>query len=458
MTQPGRSLGGRFSEATDPLLEQVNRSVDVDKRLWDQDIRGSRAHARMLAATGILPEGDVAEILRGLDAVHAELAAGAFTFLPSDEDIHMAVERRLTEIIGEPARRLHTGRSRNDQVMTDALLWTREAFGALATALGDLARTFADRAVDGVDVPMPSFTHSQPAQTSSVAHWLLAHAWEIQRHQRRVIDFIKRLDECPLGAGASAGGHLPLDRGMTARELGFARPAPNSVAATGSRADLLDGLHLLSLVGTSISRLGEEIVLYASPAYGFLHLPDRLTTGSSLLPHKRNPDGGELLRAGGKAAIGEVATLAATLCGLVSGYSKDLQSDKELLFRAYDRTMALLGLAERHVASLRWDAARMAAACGPELTALWLADRLVLAGLPFRSAHHYVGAAVRLGQEHGLALPDAWAQVSPPEHAGLADDLRALGPAEMLAALRSDGSAAPASTVAQIEALRRALS
>ena len=307
MTQPGRSLGGRFSEATDPLLEQVNRSVDVDKRLWAQDVRGSRAHARMLGKTGILPQADVDEILRGLALVEAELAAGTFVFLPSDEDIHMAVERRLTDLIGDPARRLHTGRSRNDQVMTDALLWLREAMGDLSAEIGAFIEVFAARAEEGVTTPMPSFTHSQPAQTSSVAHWLLNHGWEMQRHRRRVDDLVKRLDECPLGCGASAGGHLPIDRQMTATELGFARPAPNSVSATGSRADLLDALALLSLIGTTLSRLGEEIVLYASPAYGFLHLPDRLTTGSSLLPHKRNPDGGELLRAGGKAAIGEVA-------------------------------------------------------------------------------------------------------------------------------------------------------
>jgi argininosuccinate lyase len=441
---PARSLGGRFTEPTHPVLDRINRSVEVDRRMWRQDIRGSRAHARMLGSVGLLAPDDVAALLDGLQQVEDELAAGTFVLLPTDEDIHMAVERRLGELIGEPARRLHTGRSRNDQVMTDVLLWLRDEAAPLRAALQALRDAALRRADDGADLPMPSFTHLQPAQVSSGGAWMLSLAVEVDRHLRRLDDWVRRLDACPLGSGASAGSYLPLDRRQTATELGFAVPSPSAIAATGTRTDLLDALALLAMVGVTLSRLGEEIVLFASPAYGFVRLPDGLTTGSSLLPHKRNPDGAELLRAGGKLPAQDFAALASVCAGLVSGYSKDLQYDKELLFRSWDRVTELLALALAHVERLAWVPERMAAACQPELAALWLADRLVTAGMPFRAAHHVVGAAVRLSQEQGTDLAGGLLQVEgAPDREALAAELRTMTPAALLTGLRTEGSAAP---------------
>lgn len=456
---PARSLGARFTEATHPVLERINRSVDVDRRLWRQDLAGSEAHAAMLAHVGLLSESDRDALLGGLAAVRAEFEAGTFAFLPSDEDIHMAVERRLGELVGAPAARLHTGRSRNDQVMTDTVLWLRDALGELRTALVVLVEAALRRAEEGAYTPMPSYTHSQPAQVSSVGQWLCAHASEWARHVRRLDDLVARLDECPLGSGASAGSYLPLDRQHTARALGFARPTVNATASTGTRSDLLDAVGLLSLIGASLSRLGEELVLFAAPAYGFLRLPDRLTTGSSLLPQKRNPDGAELIRGQGKLVAGDFAALASVTSGLVGGYSKDLQADKTVLFRACDTVLDVIALATLHLDALGWDADRLAAACGEELASLWLADRLVLLGLPFREAHHLVGRAVR--EAGGGSLADGLAYALQATGAdvpeAVVDELRAQTPATLLAALRTEGSAGPESVGRQIVTLREAI-
>lgn len=458
---PARSLGGRFTEATDALLERINRSVDVDRRLWAQDVRGSVAHATMLADVGLITADERDALLSGLEAVRVELAGGTFVFLPSDEDVHMAVERRLGELVGAPARKLHTGRSRNDQVILDTVLWIRDAFGELREALADLVAALATRAEQGVDVPMPSFTHLQPAQVSSVGQWLCAHGAELAAAVRRFDDLRGRLDASPLGSGASAGGYLPIDRQRTAALLGFARPTLNATQTTGSRTDVVDAVGVLATTGIGLSRLGEELVLFTTPAFAWVRLPDRLTTGSSLLPQKRNPDGAELLRSLGKLAAGDFATLASTASALVSGYSKDLQHDKSVLFRAYDATMDAVILARLHVDALTWDAPVMTAACGPELAALWLADRLVLAGLPFREAHHLVGRAVRLGQEGGDGLVGGFARAlaegTSVDLSAVATELTGMTPAALLAGLRTEGSAGPASVRAQIAALRAAV-
>jgi argininosuccinate lyase len=460
---PGRSLGGRFTEPTDALLERLNRSVDTDRRLWKHDIDGSQAHAAMLAAVGLLSADDARQVHDGLEAVREELATDSFVFLPSDEDVHMAVERRLVELVGEPGRRLHTGRSRNDQVMLDTVLWLREAAGALRADLIALCAVLLDRAEGATRVVMPSFTHLQPAQVSSVGQWLCAHAAELQRHVRRLDHLAERLDECPLGSGASAGSYLPLDRQMTAAALGFAGPTVNSVQSTGSRADLLDALGLLAGVGVSLSRLGEELVLLASPAYGWLRLPDGLTTGSSLLPQKRNPDGAELLRAGGKLPALEFAALASVSSGLVSGYSKDLQHDKELLFRSWDRVTDLLALATRHLSRVVFNEVKMRAACTPDLAALWLADRLVLAGLPFREAHRVVGGVARASAEQGVGLSEALAARCVAEGepvAGalaIAEALASVTVDQLLEQLQTEGSAAPERVAVQVATLRARL-
>jgi argininosuccinate lyase len=459
---PGRSLGGRFQEATHPILERINRSVDVDKRLWRQDIRGSRAHAEMLASVGLLDDAEAAAIQQGLDAIEAEFSEGAFAFLPADEDIHMAIERRLTELVDAPARKLHTGRSRNDQVALDILLWMRDELDTLAGSLRTLTATLVDRAEQGIDTPMPSFTHLQPAQVSSVAQWLLCHAAEIERHLRRVTDLRARLDECPLGSGASAGTYLPVDRTLTARQLGFARPSVNATASTGSRADVLDALGVLALIGTSLSRMGEEIVVFASPGFRFLRLPDRLSTGSSLLPQKRNPDGAELLRAGGKLPAADFAALASVVSGLVSGYSKDLQYDKEALFRSWDRIDDLVALATLHVAEMGWNDERLLAACTPELASLWLADQLVLRGMPFRVAHHWVGLAARIGADEERTLADAFREAlergdGPSGLDDLPAAIAAVTPAELAGTLATAGSAGRQSVAGQIAWFRQRL-
>jgi argininosuccinate lyase len=453
---PARSLGGRFAEPTHPVLERANRSVDVDRRLWAEDIAGSRAHAGMLADVGLISAGDRDALLEGLGRVEVELRGDTFAFLPSDEDIHMAVERRLGELVGEPALRLHTGRSRNDQVMTDTILWLRKALGALDDRLCALLRALLSTATAGVAVPMPSFTHSQPAQVASVGAWMLAHAAEVDRNLRRVRHLSERLDESPLGAGASAGTYLPVDRALTAAALGFDRPSLSAIHTTGSRSDLLDAVAIVGMVGVLLSRIGEELVLYLSPAYGFIRLPDGLTTGSSLLPHKRNPDGAELLRGGGRLLTTEFGALASFCGGLVSGYSKDLQHDKEVLFRAFSRMDDLLDLATAHVSRLGWDEARMRAACAPELAALWLADQLVLRGLPFRRGHHVVGAAVRISQADGVTLADGLRRASD-EHrdlcAALADELDQLTADDLLGQLATAGSAAPAEVLRGVAVL-----
>ncbi len=444
---PGRSLGGRFQEATHPLLERINRSVDVDERLWRQDIQGSRAHAEMLVEVGLIQADEGAAIQSGLDAIEAEFRADSFEFLASDEDVHMAIERRLTDLIGQPARRLHTGRSRNDQVMLDMTLWIRDNLEPLRGDLAGLGRAVVDRAEHGIELPMPSFTHLQPAQVSSVAQWLLGHASELERHLRRLDDLVRRLDECPLGSGASAGTYLPVDRRITARLLHFDRPTVNATASTGTRGDVLDALALLAMIGTSLSRLGEELVIFASPGFRFVRLPDRLSTGSSLLPQKRNPDGAELLRAGGKLPAADFAALASVVSGLVSGYSKDLQFDKELLFRSWDRIRDLLTLARLHIEDLDWDAERMEAACTPDLAALWLADQLVLAGLPFREAHHWVGLAARISSDQRVSLAQGFKLaleaegVTPPGAAEISARLIAVTPSQLVSELATEGSA-----------------
>jgi len=455
---PGRSLGERFEEATDALLERLNSSLALDYRLWPQDVSGSLAHARMLRDVELISESDLAEIQQGLDRVSEELREERFEFKSSDEDIHMAIERRLTELIGEPARRLHTGRSRNDQVMLDVVLWMRAYLKTLERSLISLIEQLLLRATEGAEQPMPAFTHSQPAQVSSVGAWLVAHAAAAERNLRRARDLRGRLDECPLGSGAAAGGYLPLDREAVAIALGFERPTISAVQSTGSRADLLDLVGLVGLIGLELSRLGEELVNFAAPQFGWIGLPDRLTTGSSLLPHKKNPDGAELIRGGGKLLGTEFSALAAVVGGLVSGYSKDLQHDKEVLFRATDRGLALLELATLHIREMSWDGERMRASCAPQLAALWLADRLVLAGLPFREAHGLVGKAASASEQSGATLAEALCGILPAAVAELASEFEGLTPDRLLCELKTAGSAAPESVARQIDQLRERIS
>ncbi len=415
--QPARLWGGRFSGSPADAFDALNASLPVDQRLWREDIRGSRAHARMLGAQGIIPAEDAAAIDAGLAQVEAEFEAGTFLFAPGDEDIHTAVERRLTEIAGDAGRRLHTGRSRNDQVITDTLLWIRERGAQQAVLLQALAQALIARAQEHLDTLLPGYTHLQRAQPVRLAHHLLAYAWMLDRDHRRLAFAIGSAGESPLGSGALAGSGFAIDRDATAAELGFDRISPNSMDAVGSRDALLDYLAFAAQLGVHLSRLGAEFVWWSSEEAGFVVLDDAYASGSSMLPQKKNPDAAELAR--GKAArlSADLQGLLGAVSGLPLAYNKDLQDDKHFVFDAADTIDLLLPAMTGMVATAEFRADAMSAAAGEGfLAATDLADHLVREGWPFRRAHEAVGALVRACAERGVALADA----SP-------DDLKAAG-------------------------------
>ena len=405
-----RLWGGRFAGSPAEAFDALNDSLPVDQRLWQEDIRGSRAHARMLGAQGIIPAEDAAAIDAGLAQVEAELASGAFAFQPGDEDIHTAVERRLTEIAGDAGRRLHTGRSRNDQVITDTLLWLRGRCEAQATALKALAQALITQARATVDVLMPGYTHLQRAQPVRLAHHLLAYAWMLDRDHRRLLFAMESAGQSPLGSGALAGSGFSVDRDATAAELGFTGITANSMDAVGSRDALVDYLAFAAQLGVHLSRLGAEFVWWSSEEAGFVELDDAYASGSSMLPQKKNPDAAELAR--GKAArlTADLTGLLGTLSGLPLAYNKDLQDDKHYLFDAADTIDLLLPAMTGMVATARFRAEAMSAAAEQGfLAATDLADALVRQGWPFRRAHEAVGALVRACAERGVGLADATA-------------------------------------------------
>lgn len=408
MSTGGRLWGGRFGAGPAEAFDRLNSSLEVDRRLWRQDVAGSRAHARMLGARGIVPAEDVAAIEEGLDRVAAEMADGTFAFQPGDEDIHTAVERRLTELVGDPGRRLHTARSRNDQVITDVLLYLRERAEAQREQLRGLGAALLAQAEAGVDVLLPGYTHSQRAQPVRLAHHLLAYVWMLGRDRARLQAAIAATAECPLGSGALAGVGFPVDRAMVAAELGFARPTPNSLDAVGSRDALVDYLHFAAQLGVHLSRLGAELVAWAGEEFGFVRLDDAFTSGSSMLPQKKNPDACELARAKAPRLAADLSGLLGLLAGLPLAYNKDLQEDKAYLFDAVDTVELLLPAMTGTVATARFQADRMAAACeGGALAATDLADHLVGLGWPFRRAHEAVGRLVRACEERGIGLAEA---------------------------------------------------
>ncbi len=405
-----RLWGGRFAGGPAEAFERLNESLSVDRRLWREDIDGSRAHARMLGACGIVPSEDARAILAGLDQVAAEMESGAFVFVPSDEDIHTAVERRLTEIAGDAGRRLHTARSRNDQAATDTLLWIRRRCHGQLAELRGLATALIARAEEHVDTLLPGYTHLQRAQPVRLAHHLLAYVWMLARDRTRLVAAVAATDECPLGSGALSGVGFPVDRAMVAAELGFARPSPNSLDAVASRDAMADYLAFAAQLGVHLSRLGAELVLWSSEEFGFVELPDAFTSGSSMLPQKKNPDAAELARAKAHRLIGDLAGLHSVVAGLPLTYHKDLQEDKTFLFDAADTIDLLLPAMTGMIAGAMFRPERMAAACaGGAMAATDLADHLVRAGWPFRRAHEAVGALVRAVIDRGVGLEDATA-------------------------------------------------
>jgi argininosuccinate lyase len=405
----GQSMwGGRFAATPSAIMNEINASLDVDRRMAEEDVAGSRAHADMLAEMGILTAADNEAIQTGLDLVSAELRNGTFPFRRELEDIHMNVEARLKELIGEPAGRLHTARSRNDQVVTDFRLWTRRALNDTTHLIIALQAALVRRAGEHAATFMPGFTHLQTAQPVTLGHHLLAYVEMLERDRTRLLDCAVRLNECPLGAAALAGTGFPIDRDMTAEALGFARPMANSLDAVSARDFALEALASLSIAATHLSRLAEEIVLWTSPQFAFAALPDEWSTGSSIMPQKRNPDAAELVRAKASLITGLFAALQGAVKALPLAYAKDLQDDKRLTFEAFDTfglcARAMAGMVE----TIRFKSDNMLEAAGKGFsTATDLADWLVRElGLPFRDAHHVTGRIVALADEKGVQLAE----------------------------------------------------
>jgi argininosuccinate lyase len=395
----------RFAEPQDPVFRRLNTSLGFDRRLWPHDIAQSRAHAEMLAARAIIADDDRDAILAGLDAVEAELRAGTFPFDAEDEDIHMAIERRLTEIAGAVGGKLHTARSRNDQVATDVALFTREAARDAAAAAGALAAALVDAAERHLDWPLPGYTHLQRAQPVYLSHHLLAYAWMLLRDRGRFRFAEAQTRLLPLGAGALAGVNFDTDRAMVAERLGFAGVAPNSIDAVSNRDFVLDFLGAAATCATHLSRLGSELVIWSSEEFGFVVLPDRWTSGSSIMPQKKNPDAAELLRAKAPRIVGHLSALHGVLHALPLTYNKDMQEDKEHLFDAADTLLLALAAATGMVQGARFRAERMAEAASDDLIAATdIADLLVRNGVPFRASHGVVAGLVRTAVESGRPL------------------------------------------------------
>ncbi|NVK61390.1 MAG: argininosuccinate lyase [Rhodobacteraceae bacterium] len=400
--------GGRFAAGPDAIMEAINASIGFDKRLAAQDIAGSRAHAAMLAATGIISDSDAETIREGLLTVLSEIESGNFAFSTALEDIHMNVEARLKEVVGEPAGRLHTARSRNDQVATDFKLWVRDQFDALESGLLALIRALVDQAEAGAEWVMPGFTHLQTAQPVTWGHHMMAYVEMFARDLSRARDARARMNESPLGAAALAGTGFAIDRHMTAEALGFARPAANSLDAVSDRDFALEFLSTASICAMHLSRFAEELVIWSSAQFRFVALSDRFSTGSSIMPQKKNPDAAELIRAKIGRIFGANVALMTVMKGLPLAYSKDMQEDKEQVFDAADNLMLALAAMEGMVKDMTANVANLeAAAAAGFSTATDLADWLVReTGLPFREAHHVTGALVAMAEKKGCDLPD----------------------------------------------------
>ncbi len=447
-----------FRQKLDPLAWEFNASLPVDKRLAQQDVRASLAWADALKEVGVLSPKEHTQITDGLITIGEEFAKGTFSFAPSDEDIHTAVERRLTELIGSTAGKLHTGRSRNDQVATDFRLWMLESLPTLESALRNVQTTLLQRAQEAGETLMPGYTHLQRAQPILLAHWWLSFFWSLQRDRQRLADMRKRVAILPLGCGALAGTPLPIDRIALAHALGFDAPAFNSIDAVSDRDFAAEFLFCASLIGIHLSKLAEQIVLYTSTEFGFFELSDAFATGSSLMPQKKNPDVFELAR--GKAAIllGNLTSLLALLKGLPSTYDKDLQEDKALVFAAANTLLNLLPVINGALSSLTIHGERMRAAIDPSMLATDLADYLVAKGIPFRQAYALVGQAVRMAQEQGIELDqlplDAYQRLHP---AFEPDVYSVFDPMESIKRRTAIGGSSPQAVRVQIEQAKQAI-
>ena len=453
----------RFHEPQHSDFQRLNNSIDFDRRLWPHDLEQSRAHARMLAERGIISGEDRDALLAGLEQVASELgAAGAFRVQPEDEDIHMAIERRLTEIVGPVGGRLHTARSRNDQVVTDLAMYTREQAVEAQSAITALMASLLERAEEHIDWPMPGYTHLQRAQPVYLGHHLLAYFWMLDRDRERFAFAEAQTASLPLGAGALAGVNFDTDRQMVARELGFSSVAVNSIDAVSGRDFVLDYLGAAATCSTHLSRLGAELVLWCSAEFGFCELPDAWSATSSIMPQKKNPDAAELLRAKAPRVVAHLAAFHGVLHALPLTYSKDLQEDKEHLFDAVDTLQLTLAAARGMIAGVSFDRERMREAAADELIAATdIADLLVRLGLPFREAHGVVAGLVRDALDRGRPL----SQLTSEELAAHSETLaahreelqRTLSPSSWLESKVSEGGTSLARVREQLELARSTL-
>ncbi len=452
-TSSNTMWGGRFAAGPDAIMEAINASIGFDQRMAAQDIAGSRAHAAMLAATGIVENSDAEAMREGLLTILSEIEAGTFQFSTALEDIHMNVEARLKDLIGEPAGRLHTGRSRNDQVATDFKLWVRDQFDAAEAGLVVLIKALLGQAEAGAEWVMPGFTHLQTAQPVTWGHHMMAYVEMFGRDLSRVRDARARMNESPLGAAALAGTSFPIDRDMTAEALGFDRPSANSLDAVSDRDFALEFLSCASISAMHLSRFAEELVIWSSAQFRFVALSDRFSTGSSIMPQKKNPDAAELIRAKVGRIFGANTALMMVMKGLPLTYSKDMQEDKEQVFDAADSWMLALAAMEGMVRDMTANRDSLAAAAGSGFsTATDLADWLVrVLGLPFREAHHITGALVAKAESKGCDLPNLALDEMKVAYAGITQDVfTVLGVENSVHSRTSYGGTAPVQVRAQI--------
>ena len=409
--------GGRLEAALNQSMADLNRSLDIDKRMAEQDIRGSQAWAQAISRVGILTESELQQIHGGLDQVLEEIQKGEFVYQETDEDIHTAVERRLTEIIGPVGGKLHTGRSRNDQVVTDFRMWIMDTIPELDRQLRALQKSFIERARTDMDVYVSGYTHFQQAQPILLSHWWMSHFWALDRDRQRLQECLQHADSLPLGCGALAGTAYPVDRFELSETLGFSIPTPNSLDAVSDRDFVCDFLYWASMLGMHLSRCAEAMIVYSTMEYGYITLSDAFSTGSSLMPQKKNPDSLELIRGKSGMQTGRLFSLLASLKGLPSAYDKDLQEDKQLAFSAADTSALVMAVMKGVIDTLKVNKDRCRAAINTQALATDLADYLVRKGMPFREAHHAVGKAVKLSETLCKDLKDIpmekWQEISP---------------------------------------------
>ena len=459
-TEANMQWGGRFAAGPSVIMQEINASIGFDRKMWRQDIAGSRAHAAMLARQGIITGADEAAIRDGLVYITDEIEAGRFGFTADLEDIHMNIEARLTDRIGEAGKRLHTGRSRNDQVATDFRLWVRDAIDGIDGQIADVMRVLAKRAAEHAADPMPGFTHLQTAQPVTFGHHMLAYVEMLGRDRSRLADCRKRMNECPLGSAALAGTSFPIDRDMTAHALGFDRPTANSLDAVSDRDFALDFLSAAAISSMHLSRLAEEIIIWCSAPYSFIRLSDAFTTGSSIMPQKRNPDAAELVRAKTGRVTGALVGLLTVMKGLPLAYAKDMQEDKEPVFDAATAWTLSLAATAGMVRDMTPNLPRLREFAGSGFaTATDLADWLVrVLKLPFRTAHHVTGRLVAAAEAKGVGLADLSLTEMQAEEKGITEEIFSVLTVEASVASRvSYGGTAPANVARQAQRWLEAL-